>query len=100
MSAKRSALMPEVATMAEQGASDQEADVIVGLLVPAGTSKEIVGLLHREIVKAIALPEVRERLAVLGFDPVGSTSEEFGNWIKAELPKWAKVVREANLKIQ
>jgi tripartite-type tricarboxylate transporter receptor subunit TctC len=100
MSAKRSALMPEVATMAEQGASDQEADVIVGLLVPAGTPKEIVELLHREIVKAIALPEVRERLAVLGFDPVGSTPEEFGNWIKAELPKWAKVVHEANLKIQ
>jgi tripartite-type tricarboxylate transporter receptor subunit TctC len=100
MSAKRSALMPEVPTMAEQGASDQEADVIVGLLVPAGTAKEIVALLHREIVKAIALPEVRERLAVLGFDPVGSTPEEFGTWIKTELPKWAKVIRAANLTIQ
>jgi tripartite-type tricarboxylate transporter receptor subunit TctC len=100
MSAKRSALMPDVPTMAEQGASDQEADVIVGMLVPAGTPKEIVDLLHREIVKAIALPDVRERLAVLGFDPVGSTPAEFGNWIKAELPKWSKVIREANLKIQ
>src|SRR5262245_15779713 len=71
MSAKRSALMPDVPTMAEQGASDQEADVIVGLLVPAATPKEIVALLHREIVKALALAEVREKLAVLGFDPVG-----------------------------
>jgi tripartite-type tricarboxylate transporter receptor subunit TctC len=100
MSARRSALMPDVPTMAEQGASDQEADVIVGMLVPAGTPKEIVDLLHREIVKAIALPDVRERLAVLGFDPVGSTPAEFGNWIRAELPKWSKVIREANLKIQ
>jgi tripartite-type tricarboxylate transporter receptor subunit TctC len=100
MSAKRSAIMPDVPTMAEQGASDQEADVIVGMLVPAGTPKEIVDLLHREIVKAIALPDVRERLAVLGFDPVGSTPAEFGNWIKAELPKWSKVIREANLRIQ
>jgi tripartite-type tricarboxylate transporter receptor subunit TctC len=100
MSAKRSALMPDVPTMAEQGASDQEADVIVGLLVPAATSKEIVALLHREIVKALALPDVREKLAVLGFDPVGSMPDEFGSWIKAELPKWAKVIRDSNLKIQ
>jgi tripartite-type tricarboxylate transporter receptor subunit TctC len=100
MSAKRSALLPDVPTMAEEGASDQEADVIVGLLLPAKTPAAIVELLHREIVKAIALPEVREKLAVLGFDPVGSTPVEFGNWIKAEIPKWAKVIRDSNLKIQ
>ncbi len=100
MSAKRSALMPDIPTMAEQGASNQEADVIVGLLVPAATPRETVELLHREIVKALALPEVRERLAVLGFDPVGSTPAEFSDWIKAELPKWAKVIRASNLRIQ
>ena len=100
MSAKRSALLPDVPTMTEQGASEQEADVIVGLLLPAGTPKEIVDLLYREIVKVIGLVDVRERLAVLGFDPVGSTPAEFGAWIKAELPKWAKLVREANLQIQ
>jgi tripartite-type tricarboxylate transporter receptor subunit TctC len=100
MSAKRSALMPDVPTMAEEGGSDQEADVIVGLLLPAGTSKEVVDLLHREIVKALSLTDVRERLQALGFDAVGSTPEEFGRWIKTEIPKWARVIRESNLTIQ
>jgi len=100
MSAKRSTLLPDIPTMAEQGASNQEADVIVGLLMPAGTPKEIIDLLYREIGKAIRLPEVVERLVVLGFDPVGSTPAEFGAWIKTELPKWAKLVRETNLQIQ
>jgi tripartite-type tricarboxylate transporter receptor subunit TctC len=100
MSAKRGALLPDVPTMAELGASDQEADVIVGMLLPAGTKKEIIDVLHREIAKAIALPDVRERLGVLGFDPVASTPDAFGSWIKAELPKWGKVIREADIKIQ
>jgi tripartite-type tricarboxylate transporter receptor subunit TctC len=86
--------------MAEEGGSDQEADVIVGLLLPAGTSKEVVDLLHREIVKALSLTDVRERLQALGFDAVGSTPEEFGRWIKTEIPKWARVIRESNLTIQ
>jgi tripartite-type tricarboxylate transporter receptor subunit TctC len=100
MSAKRGALLPDVPTMAELGNSDQEADVIVGLLVPAGTRPEIIDLLNREIVKAMAQPEVRERLGVLGFDPVASTPGEFAQWIKAELPKWDKVIRDANIKNQ
>ncbi len=100
MSARRSATLPEVPTMAEQGALDQEADVIIGILVPAGTPHDIVDLLNREIVKAIAQPEIRERLAALGFEPVGSSPEAFGNWIKAELPKWAKVIRAANIQIR
>src|SRR5882757_2927482 len=91
MSARRGSLLPEVPTMAELGNSNQEADVIVGILVPAGTPKEIIDLLNREIVKAIALPDVKDRLGQLGFEPVGSTPAAFGDWIKAELPKWDKV---------
>ena len=100
MSARRGSLLPEVPTMAELGNSNQEADVIVGILVPAGTPKEIIDLLNREIVKAIALPDVKDRLGQLGFEPVGSTPAAFGDWIKAELPKWDKVIRDSNIKIQ
>jgi tripartite-type tricarboxylate transporter receptor subunit TctC len=100
MSARRSNLLPDVPTMAEEGASNQEADVIVGLLLPAGTARSVIELLNGEIVKALARPEVRERLAVLGFDPVGSTPEAFSNWIKAEIPKWKTVIGGANLRIQ
>jgi tripartite-type tricarboxylate transporter receptor subunit TctC len=100
MSARRGSLLPEVPTVAELGNSDQEADVIVGMLVPVGTPKEIIDLLNREIVKTIALPDVKDRLGQLGFEPVGSTPAEFGAWIKAELPKWDKVIRDSNIKIQ
>jgi len=100
MSAKRSSLLPDVPTMAEAGAPGQEADVITGILVRAGTSKEIIARLHGEITKAMAQPDAQERMAVLGFEPVNNTPEEFAAWIKAEIEKWGKVVRAANLRIQ
>jgi len=100
MSAKRSSLLPDIPTMAEAGASDQEADVIVGILVPFGTPKEFITVLHREIAKVMAQPEVRQRMATLGLEPVVNTPDEFADWIKVETAKWAKVVRAANLQIQ
>ena len=100
MSAKRSSLLPDIPTMAEAGASDQEADVIVGILVPLGTPKEFITVLHREIAKVMAQPEVRQRMATLGLEPVVNTPDEFADWIKVETAKWAKVVRAANLQIQ
>jgi len=68
--------------------------------VPAGTPREIVTQLHREIVRIVALPDVKDRLAALGFEAVGNTPEEFAAHIQAELVKWAKVVREANIKAE
>jgi tripartite-type tricarboxylate transporter receptor subunit TctC len=56
-----------------------------------------VDLLHREIVKALALADVKEKLATLGFDPIGNSPDEFGVWIKAEVAKWAKVIRGAKI---
>ena len=100
MSAKRSSVLPDVPTMAEAGAAGQEADVITGILVPAGTSNDIVALLHREIVRAMALPDVRERLATLGFEPVTDTPEQFAIWIRSEIAKWGRVIRAANIKIE
>lgn len=98
--ARRSPALPDVATLAEAGAPDQESEIILGVLVPGGTSQEIVDRLYREIVRIVALPEVRERLSALGFEPIASTPEEFAKRIKSEIDKWAKVIRAGNIKVQ
>ena len=97
---KRSPALPEVPTLAEAGLPDQEADTMQGILVPAGTPRAIVDLLHGEILKVIELPDVKERMAVLGFEPVANTAEEFVASIRFEIPKWAKVIRDANIKAE
>jgi tripartite-type tricarboxylate transporter receptor subunit TctC len=99
-SAKRSGALPSVPTMSEAGFPGQEADTLQGVLVPAGTPKEIVDRLHREIVKAVALPDVKERFDTLGFDPIANTPDEFAARIKQEIARWAKVIREANIQTQ
>jgi tripartite-type tricarboxylate transporter receptor subunit TctC len=96
--AHRSPALPEVPTLAEAGARDQESEIIVGVLVPRGTPRDIIERLHREIVAIIAMPAVRERLAALGFEPIASTPAEFAARIQAEIAKWAKVIRDANIK--
>ena len=96
----RSQALPNIPTMAESGYPDIEGENWFGFIVPAGTPKEIVALLHREIVKLGTLPDVTEKLNALGFEPVGSTPDEFAAQIKRELPKWAKLVRDANIKAE
>jgi tripartite-type tricarboxylate transporter receptor subunit TctC len=97
---ERAGAIPDVPTFAEQGIRDQDADTLTGLVAPAGTPKEIVDLLYREIAKAVAQPDLKERLAVLGFKPVANTPDEFGARIRAEIEKWGKVVRDAKLRIE
>jgi tripartite-type tricarboxylate transporter receptor subunit TctC len=94
--AKRSLAMPELPTIAEAGVAGYEAATWYGLLAPAKTPKPIVDRLHAETVKILAGP-VRQRLEVQGFEPVGSTPAEFSAYIKAEIVKWAKVIRDANI---
>jgi len=88
-----------VPTMAEAGAPGQEAETMQGVLVPAGTPREIIDRLHNEIVRVVALPDVKQRLTGLGFEPVANTPEEFSAYIKAEITKWANVIREARIKV-
>ncbi|MBR1143702.1 tripartite tricarboxylate transporter substrate binding protein [Bradyrhizobium sp. AUGA SZCCT0431] len=97
---ERATQLPDVPTFAEQGIKDQEADTITGVLAPAGTPKEIVDLLYREIAKAVGQADVKERLTALGFKPVANRPEEFGVRIKLEMEKWGKVVRDAKLRIE
>jgi tripartite-type tricarboxylate transporter receptor subunit TctC len=99
-SARRSPALPDVPTLAEAGAPDQESEIILGVLVPGGTSQEVIDRLHREIARIVALPDVRGRLSALGFEPIASTPEEFAERIKWEIDKWAKVIRAADIKVQ
>jgi tripartite-type tricarboxylate transporter receptor subunit TctC len=96
----RSQILPDVPTMTEAGYPDIAGDSWVGVLVPAETPKEIVALLHREIAGIIALPDMKERLATLGFEPVVSTPAEFASQIRLEIETWAKVIRAAKIKAQ
>jgi tripartite-type tricarboxylate transporter receptor subunit TctC len=100
LSEKRVTALPDVPTFAEAGVRDQEAYTLTGIVVPAGTPKEIVDRLNREIVKIGALPDVKARLNTLGFNPVLNTPDEFGARIKVEMAKWGKVVRDAKLRIE
>jgi tripartite-type tricarboxylate transporter receptor subunit TctC len=94
----RSPIQPNVPTMAEAGCPDIDGESWVGVLAPAGTAKDIVALLYREI--AGALPDLKERLTTIGLDPVGSTPEEFALRIKAETKTWGEVIRAAGITVQ
>ena len=98
LSARRSSALPDVPTIGEAGFAGQEADTLMGVLVPAGTPKEIIAFLHREIARIVALPDMKERLDAIGFVPVANTPDEFAAVIKAETTRWGKVIRDANLK--
>jgi tripartite-type tricarboxylate transporter receptor subunit TctC len=90
-SARRADLMPDVPAIAET-LKGYETGTWHGVLAPASTPREIVQQLNVEIVRILALPDVREQLKGQGLDPVGGTTEQFGAYLKAEIAKWAKVV--------
>jgi tripartite-type tricarboxylate transporter receptor subunit TctC len=96
---KRLAQLPNVPTMAEAGLADVEVSSWNGLFAPAKTPPEIVARLHAETAKALASPEVREKLLAQGAEPIGSSPEEFRAYIRAEIDKWGKVVRASGLRI-
>ena len=100
MSAKRTSLLPDVPTMAEATGTNLEADIVTGFVVPTGTPHEIVDRLYRAVTVVMAQPAFRDRLAALGFEAVGSTPDNFAEWINVELAKWAKVIRDAHITLQ
>jgi len=97
---KRAELMPDVPTVAEQGYPGYEALNWYGYLAPAGTPKEIVERLAREIAKALANPKVVDQMEKTGVEPLSMTPDEFGRYIKREYDTWGKVVKEAGIKAQ
>jgi tripartite-type tricarboxylate transporter receptor subunit TctC len=97
--AKRSSVAPEVPTLAESGLAGYEVGSWQGVFAPAGTPPEIVKRLNTEIVKIIRMPDVNEKLTALGAEPVGNTPEEFGALVRAEVGKWADVVKKSGAKV-
>ncbi len=99
-SAKRSQSLPDLPTIAEAGVKGYEVSTWYGVLAPARTSRAIVTKLHGEIVKLLAVADTKEKLLAQGFEPIGSTPEEFGAYIKSEIAKWAKVIKTAKIKAE
>ncbi|MDB5811506.1 MAG: extra-cytoplasmic solute receptor protein [Betaproteobacteria bacterium] len=95
---KRAAALPEVPAMGELGIQGMSGDTFQGLFLPAGVSKPVFARLHREIMKALALPDVRERLLDLGFDPIGNSPQEFAAQVRGDIEKWRKVIQEIKIK--
>ncbi len=92
-SKKRTPVLPDVPTFAEAGYPEIEGESWFAVVVPAGTPREIIGRLNREIAKAVAAPDVKQRLAVLGYAEVSSSPEDCAAKFKAEAAKWTKVIR-------
>ena len=98
-SLRRSSAAPELPTVAEAGFPGFEAVAWIALVAPAGTPPPIIARLHAEIVKMLNLPETKERFIALGAEPVGNKPEEFAIYLKSEIAKWGKVVRDSGAKV-
>jgi tripartite-type tricarboxylate transporter receptor subunit TctC len=94
---KRSPAVPDVPTAAEAGVPEQETVFFQGILVPAGTPREIVDQWYREVVRIVALPDVKQRLAAASYELDPNTPEQFAALIKTEVDKWAKVISDAKI---
>jgi tripartite-type tricarboxylate transporter receptor subunit TctC len=99
-SARRSNALPEVPTFVESGLDGFVVDSWVGILAPARTPRPIVERLRNEIAAVLGEGEIRERYATLGIEPVGNTPEQFSDQIRADLARWAPVVRQAGIRIE
>jgi tripartite-type tricarboxylate transporter receptor subunit TctC len=96
-SAKRSAALPDVPTLEEAGVTEQESETMQGIFAPGKTSKAIVDALNKEIAKVMAMQDVKDKCAQLGFDPVADSPDHFAEYIKKEVEKWGKVIKEAKI---
>jgi tripartite-type tricarboxylate transporter receptor subunit TctC len=98
-SSKRSLGVPQLPTVAEAGIPGFGNEVWYGLLAPAATPRNVVAKLSEEIARAIAQPDLRERMLAAGLEPVGNSPEEFSTYLRSEVVKWSKVIREAGVRL-
>lgn len=98
-SLKRSAVAPEIPTFAESGFPGFEAVPWFGLMAPAGTPPDVIAKIHKDTVRNLALPDVRKAMGDQGLDIIGNSPAEFAQVLKTEIPRWAKVIKEAGIKI-
>ncbi|MCC7484237.1 MAG: tripartite tricarboxylate transporter substrate binding protein [Burkholderiales bacterium] len=97
---KRNAVLPNVPTVAEAAVPGYYAFAWYGLFAPAGTPGDIINKLNAEVVRILRLPDVQERLRGLGADPIGSTPEEFREFQRSEMERWARVIKAANIRVE
>ena len=90
--------LPDVPTMAEAGYAEIDGETWFTVVVPAGTPKDIIARLHAEVAKAVAAPDVKQRLDVLGYVPISTTPEEATARFKSDAAKWAKVIKDSGMK--
>ena len=90
-------MLPDLPTMAEAGMKGYDTSTWGGLLAPAGTPRDVVAKINAEANKALAAPDVRDKLAAAGIEPVGGTSAQFGSFIQSEMARWAKVAQVAGV---
>lgn len=98
--ARRAAALPDVPTVSEAGVPGYEMNSWYGVLAPAATPQDVVNKAGAEIARIVKLSQVRERLSHEGLEPAGTTPQEFAAYIKAEVAKWARVVRSAGIKVE
>src|SRR5690349_909711 len=96
----RAAALPDVPTMIEAGMPDYEVVLWTSLFAPAGTPRPVIEAIHGQVVKALQLPDVRERMAGIGVDPVGNTPEQLGSIVRADIDKWTAVAKRAGVKAE
>lgn len=98
-SAKRFSLLPDIPTISEGGVPGFDMSTWWGLVAPAAVGKDVIGKLHGETVKLLRQGDVKEKIAFVGAETVGNSPEEFGAFIRSEAAKYAKIVKEANIKV-
>lgn len=96
----RSPALPNIPTMAESGFPEVEGETWTAVVAPAGTPKDIVAKLHDMIVAALAMPDVRAKLAAMAYAPIGDTPEECEAFFRSEMDRWGKVIKAAGLKAE
>jgi tripartite-type tricarboxylate transporter receptor subunit TctC len=99
-SVERSAFAPDIPTVAEAGVPGYEVAVWFGVVAPAGVPQDVLTKLNTEINRILAMPDVKKLFLDQGVEPVGGTREKFGEHIKTQMDKWAKVVKEAGVKAE
>lgn len=97
-SSKRLSILPDVPTMEEAGVQGQEQEAPQCIWAPAGTPREIIDLLYREIARAVATPELKQKMAAIGFEPAAVPPQEFAAYIKTDMSKWAKLIHDAGIR--
>ena len=98
--ANRSPDLPDVPTLAQAGISNQEADLLIGVVAPAGTPRTIIDLLQHSIADIVKMPDVKQRLDALGFTPVAGTPDAYATQIKNDIETWSAVVKELGIKVE